>query len=347
MVRKLSHGSTPQDVGKTAPERMQHHTQTQPQPNEKTLDAAVSLLGDPEATVFQRCREHILLHGEAARSILERASETGDVRLRLRARGVLKSLDLRLWVDRVGQRCRRQTGRQSGRQAGRLAAVGASAGPQLDPLSDNLDPPQHPDQARELLHAAMLLSAAGRECSPSVEDVERWLSRVAAELRPRLVGRTASTGARILGDVMRRELGFDGNHGSYYERDNVFLDRVVAQRRGIPVALSILYLVVGRWAGLSMAGVGMPDHFLVRIHGVRPILVDPFHGARAVTKTDCLRYLRTAGYENSAADYLRDLPDRDVLAHLVRNLLRVHDYLGDAEACAAFHEALRHLDEGA
>lgn len=305
----------------------------------RRIDAAASLLGDPQPAVFQRCKQHLLSCGEPAREALGRAAESADARLRLRARGLLRSLDLREWVERVDELCRRGVRRQA---VGQLASVGATGS--AVPLSDNLDPPQHPDEARRLLRASMLLSSAGRDCSPPVEDVERWLGRIAADLRPRLVGRTASTGARILADLMRRELGFDGNHGSYYERDNVLVDRVVAQRRGIPVSLSILYLVVGRWAGLSMAGVGMPDHFLVRIHGVRPILLDPFHGARAVTKTDCMRYLRTAGYENAAAEYLRDLTDREVLSHLVHSLVRVHDFLGDREACAAFRAALGHLD---
>ena len=49
---------------------------------------------------------------------------------------------------------------------------------------------------------------------------------------------------------------------------------------GVPVTLSMIYLLVARWAGLTVSGVGMPTHFLVRLHGVRPVLVDPYYGGR-------------------------------------------------------------------
>ena len=112
----------------------------------------------------------------------------------------------------------------------------------------------------------------------------------------------------------------------------------------MPVPLCILFLIVGRWAGLSMAGVGMPDHFLVRVRGVRPVLVDPFHKGRSVTKVDCVRYLRSVGYGNAVVEHLRNLEDREVIGHLLRSLKRVYRELGDREVENAIDDALGHIE---
>ena len=73
--------------------------------------------------------------------------------------------------------------------------------------------------------------------------------------------------------------GIGGNVDDYHNPDNHFLDTVLATRRGIPITLSILWIEVGRRAGIEMEGVGMPGHFLVYAGGQ---LVDPFHYGEAI-----------------------------------------------------------------
>ena len=81
----------------------------------------------------------------------------------------------------------------------------------------------------------------------------------------------------------------------------------------------------------------------MRLHGVRPVLVDPFHGGRTVTKTDCVRYLRSLGYEQVRA-HLRDLSDRELLAHYLRELRSAAGYRGRCDAQRTLGDALLHLE---
>src|SRR5690606_12764614 len=141
--------------------------------------------------------------------------------------------------------------------------------------------------------------------------------------------KSALTSARLLAAYLRHDLGFDGSHSSFYELSSVHFDQVLEGRRGVPVTLALLYLLVGRRAGLAIAGMAIPDHFLVRVHGVRPVLLDPYHEGRQVTKADCIRYLRVAGYGLHTSSYLHDVPDRQILDCLLRNLLRVYGYRED------------------
>ncbi len=47
-------------------------------------------------------------------------------------------------------------------------------------------------------------------------------------------------------------------------------------------------MAVGRRAGLVVEGVGLPGHFIVKaVADQQEVLLDPFHGGRVLTETDC------------------------------------------------------------
>jgi len=60
------------------------------------------------------------------------------------------------------------------------------------------------------------------------------------------------------------EENFAGNTTNYYDPRNSLLDQVLERRLGMPITLSVVCLEVGRRAGVSLEGVSMPGHFLVR-----------------------------------------------------------------------------------
>lgn len=110
-------------------------------------------------------------------------------------------------------------------------------------------------------------------------------------VRPRVdeaevMARIEGMAARVEGDnhlALRRVIsiaeGIGGNVDDYQHPDNHFLDTVLETRRGIPLSLSVLWIEIGRRAGIEMEGVGMPGHFLVYAGGQ---LVDPFHYGEAI-----------------------------------------------------------------
>lgn len=194
-----------------------------------------------------------------------------------------------------------------------------------------------------LLQGAVLLSHMTRTFAPEVEELRGWIEAEAKTLRARIHGRSLPTCARMLSEQLAAGLGFHGGGASCLDVDHVSIDRVWLGRTGTPVSLSLIYLLVARWAGLSCAGVALPDHFLVRLHGLRPVLVDPYHSGRTVTKADCIRYLRSSGHDQ-VLEQLRDLADREVLAHYLRGLRRAVSYRAGADTSTTLGSALGHLE---
>jgi hypothetical protein len=255
-------------------------------PSSVQLAATIALLGDDRAATVAAARAQLLRWGEHAIAALHDAAEADALRLRVRCRSLLRAIEVRECLRRFSML--------------RLGRTGRSAAPPL-------------------LEGAVLLSKMVRTFVPDAVELAAVLRREANELRAACGGRSLPTCARLLGERLHDKLGLRGRDALAPELDHVLIDRVLERRAGVPVTLSLVYLLVARWAGLSVAGVAMPDHFLVRLHGVRPVLVDPYHAGRTITKADCARYLRANGHLQ-VSEHLRDLTDREVLRHYLRCL---------------------------
>jgi len=267
-------------------------------PTPAQIVAMIDLLGDDHVPIATAARERLLQWGELAAGPLREGAEAESLRIRSRCRGVLRAIEMRRDLLRL---CTLRLGR-----TGRSPAA-------------------------PLLEGALLLARLVRTFVPTVDELSATLRREAAALRPSLGGRSLPTCARLLAERLHDHLGLRGGDASSGDPDHVAIDRVLASRVGAPVTLSLVYLLVARQAGLSVAGVALPDHFLVRLHGVRPVLVDPYHAGRTITKADCARYLRANGH-HPVRDLLRDLTDREVLLHYLEAL---QPAAADSQAAAA------------
>ncbi|MGH3867525.1 MAG: SirB1 family protein [Pseudonocardiaceae bacterium] len=124
---------------------------------------------------------------------------------------------------------------------------------------------------------------------------------------------------------------FAGNTTNYYDPRNSLLDRVLDRRLGIPITLSVVCLEVGRRAGVSLEGVSMPGHFLVRPLATNHYL-DAFNGGALLDLAGCEALFRTANQEDPDVPFGRHLlttaPRRAIFARILQNLRIVYRSLG-------------------
>src|SRR6267378_807096 len=71
--------------------------------------------------------------------------------------------------------------------------------------------------------------------------------------------------ARALNEIVLLKYGYSGDALTYDDLQNANLMRVIDRRRGLPVALGILYIHAARAQGWDMVGLSFPGHFLVRL----------------------------------------------------------------------------------
>ena len=131
--------------------------------------------------------------------------------------------------------------------------------------------------------------------------LDRLALALAAELRPvdadaalagldELAGEVgavaASTGGELaaLRLVLGERHGFAGAEEEYDHPDHSMLDLVLERRRGLPIALSVVYVETARRAGIALDGVGLSGHYVVGQfrEGGAPVLLDPFRGGQPI-----------------------------------------------------------------
>ena len=136
-------------------------------------------------------------------------------------------------------------------------------------------------------------------------------------------------------EVLFGDEGFAGDDDDYHHPDNSFLDRVLERRKGLPILLSVLAAEVGNRAGVCLAPVGMPGHFLLRDCADEDGFVDPFHGGRRLDRAACADIFRSlhpgVAFEER---FLDPVDGRTVLLRIVTNLVRTYSTRGPVTSLA-------------
>jgi len=130
--------------------------------------------------------------------------------------------------------------------------------------------------------------------------------------------------ARALAGLLAKQYGYRGDTQTYDAEANANLISVIERRRGLPVALGILWLHTARAGGVDAAGLDFPGHFLVALRSAEgeQVVVDPFDAGARRTGQELRTLLRQVA--GPAAELtpamVRPMPDRAVLLRLQNNI---------------------------
>ena len=200
-----------------------------------------------------------------------------------------------------------------------------------------------PDTEIDIGDAALLLAridapdADHETARAHLSEIARSAAQLATEideddLAARAVGLSGLLGARF---------GYRGDQATYDDLANANLIRVTERRRGLPVALGVVWLHAARAAGWPAHGVDFPAHFLVAMPGTGgQSVLDVFHGGTPLTSKDLralLKQVEGAGAELRPG-LLRPISTRRVLLRLQNNILTRKLGANDPEGAVACAE---------
>ncbi len=166
-----------------------------------------------------------------------------------------------------------------------------------------------------------------------------FLDRLAARCRELTPGPATTRGkCRVINRVLFHEYGFRGNTEHYTDPLNSFLDQVLQRRKGIPISLSIVYLLVAQRLGLPLEPVGAPTHFFIGCYEESPpFFIDAFRGGALLTAGEVCALLRASHVVPQASD-LAPTPVREVLCRWCRNLVQHYTAANDPVSARLFAE---------
>ncbi|MCA9117689.1 MAG: tetratricopeptide repeat protein [Planctomycetaceae bacterium] len=199
----------------------------------------------------------------------------------------------------------------------------------------------------DLLRAALLIA---RIDNPEV-DVEASLARaerIVSEARESLP-EDASPAKRLaaLDKLLFEELGFHGSRTNYYSSSNSYLNEVIDDREGLPIALSVLYLELARRLDLKIVGVGLPGHFIVRYEPEEgeSQLIDPFERGLRLTRDEAIQKVKSLREELEWDDeYLREQSAKEIVERMLQNLMGIARDKRDSATMLRYVETLSALN---
>jgi regulator of sirC expression with transglutaminase-like and TPR domain len=156
--------------------------------------------------------------------------------------------------------------------------------------------------------------------TPVLNELEAWAFTLAGRMP---LPWNLHQALDVLNHLLFVELGFTGDRETYDDPLNALLPSVITRRKGLPIALSILWIDLARRLGFDAVGVGLPGHFVAALRTDLGLLCfDPFNRGRAFGEEGGAAIVKaaTGGRTDFHRDMLRPVSDRSVLIRLVRNL---------------------------
>lgn len=197
------------------------------------------------------------------------------------------------------------------------------------------------DVVIDLAEAALALAIynhPGKSLGQYQHHIEKLIKDTAARfiaLRESGADDDAQTRLAALKHILHDQESYVGDDQNYDDLDNASLMRVIDRRKGLPIAIALLYIHVGRAQGWSLDGLHFPGHVLARLeHEGQRLIFDPFHGCKLMQAPDLRALLKATmgAHAELSVSYYETASNRELLMRLQNNIklrqIEAEDYEG-------------------
>jgi len=163
-------------------------------------------------------------------------------------------------------------------------------------------------------------------------------------------GLTALEKLKVFNHIMFDVHGFEGNKKHYHSTDNSFINRVLESKKGNPISLAVLYLILAERLDLPVYGVNLPRHFILAWGDLMDFslgdsdepkilfYINPFSGGSVFGKRDIDAFLKELKLKPNPIFFL-PCSNYDIMVRSMNNL--IHSYEQDGQGHKA--EEIREL----
>lgn len=170
-----------------------------------------------------------------------------------------------------------------------------------------------------LFEPSVVHSVTPTDCVPVHDTVRDIVRQCRALIAP-----SASTEEviSVINRVLYLDFGLQKNVDNYYNFENNRIDKVLYQKKGIPITIAIIYYEIGSQLGLTLHLINFPRHFLLSFLNDSGITmyIDCFNNGNLLTRSQCLQLCPMSGIADKD-DYFQSTSPVQVLSRLVRNAI--------------------------
>jgi len=170
-----------------------------------------------------------------------------------------------------------------------------------------------------------------------IEDIKKdiWL-----ELNEHL---TSLEKIKVFNHIFYDIYGFRGNDKSFHAPQNSYLNLVLESKKGNPLSLGIIYLVVAQMLELPIYGVNLPEHFILAFTNEKGdnnlsflyendvlFYLNPFNKGAVFTKKEIDLFIKQLKLEPDPAYYI-PCSNLIIVQRIINNLIYAYEKMGYTE----------------
>lgn len=292
--------------------------------DKKELNALISLLDDPDKNVFLQVREKLLSIGEQVVPALESVWEQSfDTDIQNKVEDIIHDIQFNATVAALKEWS------------------------------------QEPEQ--NLLSGALII-AKYQYPDLNVEKVKKHILQIRQDVWLELNDKlTALEQVKIINHILFEVHNFSGNTQNYHAPQNSYINNVLESKKGNPLSLSLIYLIVAQDLKIPIYGVNLPEHFVLCYKDVHQLLsvrtkrdeemmakgilfyINPFSRGAVFGKGQLDIYLKKMDLKIEASHY-QPCTNLEMIKRLLRNLVFSYKKLGYPEKEEELRKMLEALD---
>lgn len=150
---------------------------------------------------------------------------------------------------------------------------------------------------------------------------------------------SATENVKLLNYVVFELNNFNRNTSNFYSPHNSYINQVIETRKGNPISLGIVYLVVAEKLGLPIYGVNLPKSFILAYmneyrqydskDASKDILfyINPYNKGTILTKKEIDYFVDQQGLQN-LHEYYNPCDNKSIILRLLTNLIIAYQKLG-------------------
>ena len=267
------------------------------------VNALISLIEDPDESIYLQVRSELKNYGEDIIPHLEHFWELNDFGPLFQTR--LEELISSIQYDSVYNRLKKWIA----------------------------------SEEKDLLEGALIINRYGYPGCDE-DELRRIVSRIRQDIWLELNDNlTAVEVVRVFNHMLFKVYGFEGDRDSYDQPQNSFFSDVLTNKRGNPLSLSILYGYLAKALDIPLYGVNLPSHFILCYLDLDPdyrdwgisvedadilFYVNPFSQGTMLMKEEIDEFLRTHNLPQDERFY-KPCSNVDMISRMINNL--IHTYI--------------------
>lgn len=161
---------------------------------------------------------------------------------------------------------------------------------------------------------------------------------------------TALEKVRVINHILFDIHKFTSNNSNYYSPQNSYINQVLQSKKGNPISLAIVYIVVSQKLGLTVYGVNLPKNFILaykdEYHNLFPsgdevlFYINPYNKGAVLGKKEIDIFLKQQNIVPEQTFY-KPCSNVEIIQRILLNLIYSYEKLGYESKVKDLHSLMK------